>query len=137
MGRQSSSAVAVGRSVRAVVERVGDADHLVADADARVPERVEQRLGDGADSLGRLGRQQADVEIALQPDDTAPVAADRREEDRRPPPLLLHGGEGGRVERREQAVHDLGVAAAERDARLALGARACATARPGAARDRP
>jgi hypothetical protein len=104
-----------GQVVAGRGERVGHADDLVPDAHACVPQGIEQRLGDGTDALGRLGGEQPNVQVALQPDHAAAVPADRREEDGRPSLLLLHGGEGGRVQGREQAVHDLGVAASERE----------------------
>src|SRR6185437_4920147 len=104
-------------------------DDLVADGDAHVPERVQDRVGDGR-RAGRVARAEADVEVALQGDGAATVTADAGERDRveglRRDGRRLGGaadlaaplaGEEGA----EEIVEDAGVAPAERDARALEG----------------
>ena len=90
MTRQSSSAVAVGRSVARQLEQLARRDHLMTDAEPRVPERVEQRFGDGPRALGVLVAKYPHVEIACEREHSAAVAADGRERDRPPGPLARH-----------------------------------------------
>ena len=76
--RTSSRAVAVSRSLAAEGQRLLDRAHGVAELQARVPDRVPEPVGQGADVLAALVEQQ-DVDVGLQ----GQLAGGRS---RRPPP---------------------------------------------------
>jgi hypothetical protein len=77
------------------VEHVAEGHDRMADGETGVPERIEQRLGDRPSALSLARTDEAHVEIAVQRDGAAPVAADGRERARVPRALALHRGAHG------------------------------------------
>ncbi len=119
------------------LEQIVDGDDLMPDRDPHVPERIEQRIGDGRSLVDAL-REQANVEVALERHRAAPVAADPGEGHGVPGvgPDRRSVGDGelaaaqGAEERGQEIVEDARVAAAEGEAARFEGAKRASVSEP-------
>jgi hypothetical protein len=108
-----------GQVVAGGGDQIVDAHHLMADGYARVPQRIEQRVGDGG-RLRHVGGAEPHVEIALERDRAAPVAAHAGERHRAPcarghgASRVEHSALQAAEERRQEVVEDARIALAER-----------------------
>jgi hypothetical protein len=69
-----------GQVVHGIGHRVSDADHLMSDAHARVPQRIEHAFHERLERVSRARGHETDVEIALQAEHTSSVTADGPEQ---------------------------------------------------------
>ena len=99
-----------GQIVLRQVEQIAAHHDLVSDAQPGIPERVQERLCDGADLLRFARRNQPDIQITVIPELVSAVAADRGEPHVLPRAGLDHRALGRFEQRAEQAVEGFCVA---------------------------